>query len=168
MKRLYPDRSRLKSGLQSDSAKGFTLIESALVVLVIGMIAVVAVPRIISLDKHVVSITARQITADMRYARSLAVTNMENHIVQFSPAGGPYTKYEIFRASDMVNSIKSRDVPPEVTCEAVAGGMPFSLRRNFWPEETPGGTVRVVVPSRVGISRLVPKAASVKVSGNST
>ena len=113
MKRVY------QAG--SYSAKGFTLIESTLVVIVIGMIAVIAVPRILLMDKNIVHATVRQMTADMRYTRNLAVTNMENHIVKFSPAGGPYTKYEIFRASDMVNSVKSRDIPPEVECTAAGG-----------------------------------------------
>ena len=117
MKRLYTDRSRLKSGLQGDSAKGFTLIESALVVIVIGMIAVIAIPKIISLDKHVVSITARQITADMRYARNLAVSNMANYVVTFSTDGLSYTKYEIFRVGD-ATPVKSRDIPAEVECTA--------------------------------------------------
>ena len=111
MKRLY---TAGKYG-----TKGFTLIESTLVILVIGMIAVIAIPKIISLDKHVVSITARQITADMRYARNLAVSNMGNYTVKFSPpGGGPYTEYGIFDASDVL--IKSRDIPTEdVTCDAV-------------------------------------------------
>ena len=36
------------------------------------------------------------------------------------------------------------------------------------PEETPGGTFRLLVPSRVGTSTVVPRAASAKVMGNST
>lgn len=146
MKRLYPDRSRLKSGLQSDRAKGFTLIESALVVLVIGMIAVVAVPRIISTDKNIVHATVRQMTADMRYARNLAITNMENHIIQFSPAGGPYTKYEVFRASDMVNSIKSKDIPTEVTCTA-AGGFVVPDELTFTPLGSVNGAGQIILVS---------------------
>ena len=110
MKRLHP--------AENNSAKGFTLIESTLVVIVIGMIAVIAVPKMLSMDRHVVNATARQMTADMRYARNLAVSNMADYVVRFSTDGSDYTKYEIFRVGD-ATPVKSRDIPTdEVTCIA--------------------------------------------------
>lgn len=66
---------------------GFTLIESVLAVIIIGMLAVIAVPKIMSTDREIVHIAARKITNDMRYARSLAITNVNEYVVNFNTSG---------------------------------------------------------------------------------
>ena len=93
---------------------GFTLIESTLVVIVIGLLAIVAIPKLVPTDKHEVYITAHQITADMRYARGLAIANAENHKVKFYPDGSVYTSYAI-RDSEGA-TVKSMDIPEQVDC----------------------------------------------------
>ena len=99
---------------------GFTLIESALIVLIIGMLAVIAIPKILSTDKYVVYTTSRQIMADMRYARSLAISRAEDYIVRFSPSGGPYTIYQILPAAGG-SPEKTMEISDQVTCIPLGG-----------------------------------------------
>jgi len=92
---------------------GFTLLESALAIIVIGMLAVIGIPKILPTHRRVAEIAAQQITADMRYARSLAITNSEEHEVRFYPADGTeYSEYKIFpaSASNELNPIKSGEI----------------------------------------------------------
>jgi prepilin-type N-terminal cleavage/methylation domain-containing protein len=108
----------MKRGRRSKRHKerGFTLIESTLVIIIIGLLAIVAVPKILSTDKHEVRIAAHQITADMRYARGLAIANAKQYNVEFSKDGGAsYTKYEILLDGDDT-PVKSMEIPEEVTC----------------------------------------------------
>ena len=106
------------------SEHGFTLIESTLVVIVIGLLAIIAIPKIVSTDKHEVYIAARQIMADMRYARGLAIANAENYIVRFYPSGeGPtyYDRYAILLAADE-SVVKAMEIPEQVDCTIADGG----------------------------------------------
>lgn len=104
---------------------GFTLIESTLVIIVIGLLAIIAIPKLLSTDKQEVYIAGHQITADMRYARGLAVANAEDCTVTFSPSSGPYTSYTISNAG---GTVKSVDISEEVTCNLIA---PFADSISF-------------------------------------
>ena len=102
---------------------GFTLIESTLAIIVVGILAGIAIPRILPTNRRVAEIAAQQITADMRYARSLAITNYEEHEVKFYPADGTeYSEYKIFpaSASNELNPIKSGEIEEEkIDCVAL-------------------------------------------------
>ena len=93
---------------------GFTLLESALVVIVIGITAAIGIPKIMPTNRRVAEIAAQQITADMRYARSLAISNSEEYEVKFYPSasGTEYAEYKIFpaSASNELNPIKSGEL----------------------------------------------------------
>ena len=111
---------------------GFTVIEGVLAIVVIGLLAIVVVPKILSTDKRAVYITAHQITADMRYARSLAIANFGDYVVKFNPGGEPppYTSYEIQDPDG--GTVKSMEIPAEVTCNPGVGS-PFAGELTFTP-----------------------------------
>jgi len=92
---------------------GFTLIESTLVIVVIGLLAVIAAPKLLSTDRREVYIAGHQIAANMRYARGLAIANARSYTVTFSPTNGPYTSYTISNAG---GTVKSVDISDRVTC----------------------------------------------------
>jgi|GEM_PF-2110525 len=92
--------------------RGFTLLEVMLSVMIIGIMALLAVPRILDTRRHVVYMTHQQITADMRYARGLAIAKSESYMVRFSPGGGPYNRYEIVQV-DGDTSVKSMQIPAD-------------------------------------------------------
>lgn len=102
---------------------GFTLLESMLVVIVIGILAAIGIPRILPTNRRVAEIAAQQITADMRYARSLAISNSEEYEVRFYPTDGTeYSEYKIFpaSASNELNPIKSGEIDEDkIDCVAL-------------------------------------------------
>lgn len=76
---------------------GFTIIELVAIIAIIGILVVMSVPRLGAFGKSEARATSRQIIADMRYARRLAIATAKNHIVRFYPSGGPYSEYRFFR-----------------------------------------------------------------------
>ena len=102
---------------------GFTLIEALLIILLIGILAAIAIPRIGSSEKSAYS-SARQIVSDLRYTRTLAVTTGQRHYLKFFPASGLYTSstklvtYGIYRdeASTDVQIGDTRIISTKVTC----------------------------------------------------
>ena len=104
---------------QSKIEDGVTLVEVMMIVVIIGILTAISMPRIgKSLYEHSAHTTARRIVADMRYARRLAITAAKDHIVRFSPAGGPYTGYSVFQESMQVG--EARQIPERVTCTGTA------------------------------------------------
>jgi type II secretion system protein H len=107
---------------------GFTLIELLFVILIIGILAAAAIPRIGSGEKSAYS-SARQIVADLRYTRTLAVTTGQRHYLRFVLVGGKYTSYEIYVDptdptvyTDDVKIGDTRKISTKVTCTPTLGG----------------------------------------------
>ncbi len=107
--------------------RGVTILEVIMLIAIIGMFAVMSVPRIGSIGRHAARTAARRIIADMRYARQLAVSKAKNHIVRFSPTGGPYTEYSIFQTEGGLEQQvgQTKQIPEQVTC-AGPGEFTFS------------------------------------------
>jgi prepilin-type N-terminal cleavage/methylation domain-containing protein len=125
-KRIKNQESEIKNRVSS-SEQGFTIIESILAVVILGLMAMIAIPRLVSTDMRVASIAYHQITADMRYARSLATANAEDYKVRFNqhPSDSSYVSYSIVKASDN-SEVKAMDISERATCAisvAVGGGI---------------------------------------------
>ncbi|MFC1717350.1 Tfp pilus assembly protein FimT/FimU [Candidatus Poribacteria bacterium] len=125
---------------------GFTLIESTLVVIVVGLIAIIAVPKLLSTDKREVYIAAHQITADMRHARGLAIANAatddDPYIVRFYPKGGGssyYGSYVILAPDD--STVKSMEIPDEVDCDIPTGVGNWDISFNGLGSASVGGDI---------------------------
>ncbi len=118
--------------------RGFTLIEALMVISVMGILAALAIPRFASVGKKSAYMTSRQIVVDMRYARSLAVTTGNTHIVKFFPAGGSeYSSYGIFKDADpdvQIGDIKQ--IPETITCTSSVEQFSFEKLGN-----ATGGTI---------------------------
>lgn len=63
--------------------KGFTLIELVLIILIVGIISLVAVPRF-NLKEAKVGTLARKIVSDLRYAQNLSITKETRHGIIFT------------------------------------------------------------------------------------
>ena len=114
--RIYhPDR---EVSNQMHKEHGVTLVEVMMIIATIGMLTAMSIPRTGHRDRNTAYTTARRLVVDMRYARRLAITDTKDHIVRFSPTGGPYTQYGIFRKEDDGETQvgESRQIPERITC----------------------------------------------------
>jgi MSHA pilin protein MshC len=100
------------------NAKGFTLIELVMVLVLIGIIAAIAIPRLPSTAGSKAGAFAGKLQADIRYAQNLAMTRGTRSRVDFSVAN----QYSVLSSQTGVCSFTS-------TFDPAASG-PFIVRVN--------------------------------------
>lgn len=71
--------------------KGVTLIELIIVLIVVGIIAVTAVPRIIDIDQRRQEAALNKIKSDLRYVKEFAINNTCRTRVSFNASSDSYT-----------------------------------------------------------------------------
>lgn len=71
--------------------RGFTLIELIVVVVILSIAALMAVPMLGSAADVQVRSAATRLSADLDYAKGLAVTHQQNYMVVFSPSTESYS-----------------------------------------------------------------------------
>lgn len=133
-----------------EGARGFTLLESILVLFLIGLIAGVATPFVMStLDRTQHQAEAREIASALRYARSEAISRKTMYTFNGDSANGKYwlTDPEGGQSST-IHSLESGFRMVRITSgeETIADG-DFII--NFYPRgNSSGGSIRVQAESR--------------------
>lgn len=82
---------RFQPGKRSNSRQAFTLAEIIVVMVILAISAAVVIPYALGTDGFQVSSAARMLTADLEYARDLAITSQTPITVTFTPSGESYT-----------------------------------------------------------------------------
>jgi len=77
--------------------RGFTLIELVMVIVIVGILAVIAVPRFESFYAIKLDGATKKVVSDIRYAQQLAIARHEDYRVVFDVANN---NYEVRRVSD--------------------------------------------------------------------
>jgi prepilin-type N-terminal cleavage/methylation domain-containing protein len=101
--------------------KGFSLVEVVMVVLFIGILAAIAVPRLnfAVISKHKAEATAKKIVTDLRRTRRLAIANAAINStngfgIEFLGPLSSYTSYGIWNRSTW-EQVDSHTIDPDVT-----------------------------------------------------
>ena len=127
-----PSETKIQKGskgfMSADQSKrkGFSLVEMVMVVLFIGILAVVTVPRLnlAVISKYKAEAAAKKIVTDLRRARRLAISDAATNedgfgIEMIGP--NPYTGYTIVNEQTDV-SMDSHTIDPAINC---TGDSPF-------------------------------------------
>jgi prepilin-type N-terminal cleavage/methylation domain-containing protein len=82
------------------AAKGFTLVELVITLLLVTILAVSLIPRTPSRDSLTLEGRAEQLASDLRYAQSLSMTRGQRYCLSFTPTSGPpYSGYRLTTAA---------------------------------------------------------------------
>jgi prepilin-type N-terminal cleavage/methylation domain-containing protein len=142
----------------------FTLVELVLVVVILGVMAVVALPRFghDALDRLATTTIAREIASDMRLARSLAIsnaaTNAQGYAVRMVGAP-PYSSYEIL-SIPTGETVSTKAIPGGVAC---TGDPEFRFGPLGALSPGSGTTLRVAGQGKQYVLTLIPATGSVTI-----
>jgi prepilin-type N-terminal cleavage/methylation domain-containing protein len=79
--------------------RGFSLVEALITVALLGILVLVAAPRLTVPEPLQVGVPARQLAADLRLTQRLAIAQRANYVLEFSPPTVPYLSYTVHRES---------------------------------------------------------------------
>jgi type II secretion system protein H len=75
------------------ASKGFTLLELIVVMVIIGITAWIAYPKLSALNDIKLDAAARRVAADLRYAQNQSIGKRSVHGILFEPSAGRYTVF---------------------------------------------------------------------------
>jgi len=138
--------------------RGLSFLEVLIAALLLGVLLMIAVPRLIVPPELDVGVTARRVAADLRLARQLAISGHASYIVTFSPAGGPYTSYAVARQGGTIEADYPKSIPSNVS----VGGID---QVTFSPSGAtgPSGTVTFTLAAGSATARVEVTAATGRV-----
>lgn len=85
-------KHRSSGNVQSETRRGFTLIDLTITVLIMGVVAATASPKFAALlTSYTAEAAARRIAADLNYAASAAAQTSQSVTVNFDLAGDSYS-----------------------------------------------------------------------------
>jgi len=127
---------------------GFTFIEMAITILVMGIVAAAAAPSYFSaLASYRVGMAARKVVADLHYARSESQRSSSSRTVQFDTANNRYTLVNVADLDRAADSYVVHLVDPP--CSALLVSATFGANANviFDMHGRPDSVGSVVVQS---------------------
>jgi len=89
--------------IRTAAAAGFTLVELAVVITLLSILAWVAWPSLTSMGEIRLDAAARRVAADLRYAQNRAIGSRTTHGVRFDVTAGRYIVYAGNSDSALVN-----------------------------------------------------------------
>ena len=106
--------------IKKTTQAGFSMLELVLIAVFLGIFAVIAVPRLnyAAISKQKADSTAKKIVADLRLARSLAISDAANNTEGFKLemiGSPPYTQYKIVN-DNTEEIIRTYTIDSEVSC----------------------------------------------------
>jgi len=143
--------------------KGFSYVEMLMVVLFIGILAAIAVPRLnmALVSKYQAETTAKKIVTDLRRTRRLAISDAVNNTDGFSLrllGPSPYTGYEIVNLDTAAN-VDSHTIDPEVTVTGTADQFDFGHLGNLTSTYT---QITVSAEGKTFTITIIPATGTVK------
>lgn len=105
--------------------RGFSLTEALVAAALLAVLLIAAVPYLATPDTLEVRAPARELAADLRLAQRLAIARRANFLVEFVPAGGPYTSYTVRQEGGAAEPDFPKTLPAGVT---VTGPGQFAFR----------------------------------------
>ena len=139
---------RTSTAGRSNSQAGFTLIELALVVVILGLLAGLTLPMISSIEPDRMNAVARRLAGTVKYLYNEAVMSGNEHRLIFDLAGDSYHAVQVGPTGELQQIGKvgrQVELPEQVRLESVYqpqqgerrdGQMTTTLRREGWLEET--------------------------------
>ena len=101
--------------------KGYTLVEMVFVVIFVGILAAIALPKInfAIVRKQKSDTVSRKIVTDLRRTRRLAITDAANNTTGYElemVGSPPYTSYQIDNLDPIESTIETHTIDAEVEC----------------------------------------------------
>ena len=104
------------------SARGFTLMEMAAVLFVLGLMAVISLPNIYSaIQNFRLNSAARKMTADIRYARELALSRHGTYGITVTAGSNTYSLFSLSGSTKTVLTDPWRQKPLSVAFDGTSG-----------------------------------------------
>jgi type II secretory pathway pseudopilin PulG len=103
----------------SGGEHGLSLLEVLAAALLLGVLLMVAIPRLLAPPELDVGVTARRVAADLRLAQRLAISGRASYTVAFDPVGGPYTSYAVARQGGTIEPDYPKAIPAGVSVAGV-------------------------------------------------
>ncbi len=141
---------------------GLTFVETVAVLLFLSLLLVAAVPNLFPASVAV-EVAARELVADMGLARQLAISRGEPYVVEFSPPGGPFTRYAVRRASGPDEPGFPKELPGGVTASGLgsvtflsSGAAQVAAAWAEWLLDSGTESARVRLWAQTGYARALP------------
>ena len=84
-------KKRVQEVVVSKNEKGFTTIELIIVIVIAGIMAAIAIPRMDNINTVDLYTTARQVKSDIRYTQELAMAKYMQTTITFNAGADTYT-----------------------------------------------------------------------------
>lgn len=98
-----PRRVRGAQSARLRRARGFTLVELALAITIVAILAWVAYPKVAAMGEIRLDAAARRLAGDVRYAQSRSINTRTVHGIYFQPSLSRYTVYALTPATPVAD-----------------------------------------------------------------